>query len=63
MGSISLPASGLVYVDSNIVIYSVEKQPRYFPALQFKTTSFLTNDRTFHSLAGLHAILLDDVGP
>ena len=63
MGSISLPASGLVYVDSNIVIYSVEKHPRYFPALQFKTTSFLTNDRTFRSLASLQVILLDDVCP
>ena len=33
MGSLSLPASGLVYIDTQIVIYSVEKHPIYWPLL------------------------------
>ncbi len=34
MGALVLPASGLVYVDANPVIYSVEKHPVYGPLLQ-----------------------------
>lgn len=34
MGALSLPASGLVYLDANPVIYSVEKHPVYWPLLQ-----------------------------
>ena len=34
MGTLILPASGLVYVDANSVIYTVEKHPVYEPVLQ-----------------------------
>jgi predicted nucleic acid-binding protein len=34
MGSLTLPATGLVYIDANSVIYSVEKHPVYWPLLQ-----------------------------
>lgn len=34
MGSLSVPASGPVCVDSNTVIYTVERNPTYFPLLQ-----------------------------
>jgi predicted nucleic acid-binding protein len=34
MGSLILPASGLVYIDANPIIYTVEKHPAYGPLLQ-----------------------------
>ena len=34
MGSLIVPPSGMVYVDANPVIYSVEKHPIYGPLLQ-----------------------------
>ena len=34
MGTLTLPASGLVYVDTQIVIYSVEKHPNHWPLLR-----------------------------
>ena len=34
MGSLTVPTSGLVYLDTNPVIYSVEKNPRYWPLLE-----------------------------
>ena len=34
MGPLSLPASGLVYLDANPIIYTVEKHPVYGPLLQ-----------------------------
>ena len=34
MGALTLPASGLVYLDANSVIYTVEKHPVYWPLLQ-----------------------------
>jgi predicted nucleic acid-binding protein len=34
VGSLTLPASGLVYVDANAIIYSVEKLEPYFTLLQ-----------------------------
>jgi predicted nucleic acid-binding protein len=34
MGSIALPVSGTVYVDANVVIYKVEKPPRYSPVMR-----------------------------
>ena len=34
MGSLTLPPSGLVYLDANPVIYTVEKHPDYAPLLQ-----------------------------
>ena len=34
MGSVVLPTTGLVYVDANVVIYTVEKHPRYSPVLR-----------------------------
>lgn len=33
MGSLTVPSSGLVYLDANSVIYSVEKHPTYEPLL------------------------------
>ena len=33
MGTLILPASGLVYLDANSVIYTVEKHPVYGPLL------------------------------
>jgi hypothetical protein len=34
VGTLNLPASGVVYVDANSVIYTVEKHPTYGPPLQ-----------------------------
>jgi predicted nucleic acid-binding protein len=34
VGALSLPASGLVYLDANPIIYTVEKHPDYGPLLQ-----------------------------
>jgi len=34
MGSLTVPAAGLVYLDANPIIYSVEKHPAYWPLLQ-----------------------------
>ena len=34
MGPLSLPASGLVYMDANPIIYTVEKHPVYGPLLE-----------------------------
>jgi predicted nucleic acid-binding protein len=34
VGSLTLPATGSVYFDTNPVIYSVEKHPAYWPLLQ-----------------------------
>ena len=34
MGTLTLPASGLVYLDANPIIYTVEKHPVYGPLLQ-----------------------------
>ena len=34
MGSVALPTTGLVYVDANVVIYTVEKHPQYSPVLR-----------------------------
>ena len=33
MGSLTLPATGLVYLDANPIIYTVEKHPVYGPLL------------------------------
>jgi predicted nucleic acid-binding protein len=32
VGSLSVPSEGLVYVDAQIVIYTVDRHPRYGPA-------------------------------
>jgi predicted nucleic acid-binding protein len=34
MGALSLPASGLVYIDTMTVIYTVERYPKYWPLLE-----------------------------
>jgi len=34
MGTLSFPASSLVYVDAQIIIYSIEKFPNYFSTLE-----------------------------
>src|SRR5437773_7994301 len=34
MGSLIVPSSGLVYLDANPIIYSVEKHPAYGPLLE-----------------------------
>ena len=34
MGTLKLPGSGLVYLDANSVIYTVEKHPDFSPLLQ-----------------------------
>ena len=34
MGSLTVPSSGLVYLDTNPVIYSVEQHPLYGPVLE-----------------------------
>ena len=33
MGAIALPPKGSVYVDTNILIYTIESHPDYFPLL------------------------------
>jgi predicted nucleic acid-binding protein len=34
MGTLNIPSSGLVYLDANPIIYSVERHPVYWPLLQ-----------------------------
>lgn len=34
MGLITVPASGVVYLDANSIIYSVEKHPVYWPLIE-----------------------------
>jgi predicted nucleic acid-binding protein len=34
VGSLTIPGAGLVYLDTNPIIYSVEKHPVYWPLLQ-----------------------------
>lgn len=34
MGALTIPAAGQVYLDTNPIIYSVEKHPVYWPLLQ-----------------------------
>ena len=34
MGSLSLPASGTIYVDTQVIIYSVERHPVYLPLIE-----------------------------
>jgi predicted nucleic acid-binding protein len=34
MGQIAIPATGLIYLDTQILIYSVERHPQFAPALQ-----------------------------
>lgn len=34
MGSLTVPSAGLVYLDANPIIYSVEQHPVYWPLLQ-----------------------------
>lgn len=60
MGSLIVPSAGLVYLDANSVIYSVEKQPSYWPLLQplwqaakRKTIEIVSSDLTLmESLVG-----------
>jgi predicted nucleic acid-binding protein len=51
VGTLTLPATGLVYVDANPVIYSIEKHPSYGPILrpvwqaaQAKTIEIVSSD-------------------
>ena len=44
MGSLNIPASSLVYVDTSIVIYSIEKFADYFPLLEPMWLSFQNGD-------------------
>jgi predicted nucleic acid-binding protein len=34
MGQVAVPTSGLVYLDAQILIYSIERRPRYAQAVQ-----------------------------
>jgi predicted nucleic acid-binding protein len=34
MGALTLPASGLVYIDTMILIYTIERYPAYWPLLE-----------------------------
>lgn len=34
MGQLNIPAASIVYVDTAIIIYSIEKFPNYFPLLE-----------------------------
>jgi predicted nucleic acid-binding protein len=34
MGAVTVPTSGATYVDANVVIYTVEKHPRYAPVVR-----------------------------
>ncbi len=53
MGSLKLPPNGLVYLDANSIIYTVEKHPDYSPLLmplwlaaQAKTLQIVTSELT-----------------
>jgi predicted nucleic acid-binding protein len=61
MGALSLPASGLVYVDANSIIYTVEKHPVYGPLLQPLWQAALA--RTLEALTSELALMEALVGP
>lgn len=55
MGQLALPATGIVYLETNSYIYSVEKHPKYYPLLRplwdrvkGKTLTIATNHVTVH---------------
>jgi len=61
LGSITLPASGDVYVDANVVIYMVEAHPTYYPLLEPVWKSSQTG--AFRVVTSALTILESLVGP
>jgi predicted nucleic acid-binding protein len=61
MGALSLPASGLVYLDANPIIYTVEKHPVYGPLLQ--PLWQVAKARTIEVITSELALLETLVGP
>ena len=60
MVAAALPTTGLIYVDANVVIYTVEKHPRYSPALRPLWSAVAADQRVIVS----ELILLETlVGP
>jgi hypothetical protein len=53
MGSLNLPLSGLIYVDTAPIIYSVDKNPDFYP--------FITNDTAFRRVPGLNIVVLSEL--
>ncbi|MDF0553467.1 hypothetical protein [Kamptonema sp. UHCC 0994] len=44
MGTLNIAASSVVYVDTSIIIYTVEKFPEYLPLLESMWVSFHTGE-------------------
>lgn len=61
MGAITLPPSGLVYLETTAVIYTVERYPSYWPLLEplWKTAQTQAIEIVSSELALLEAL----VGP
>jgi hypothetical protein len=55
VGAITVPSSGLVYLDANSFIYSVEKHPDFWPLIQPLWRA------AFRSVAGLPLVILSDL--
>lgn len=54
MGSLTLPASGLVYLDANPIIYTVEKHPVYGPLLVMREAACLRATTKLKTPDALH---------
>jgi predicted nucleic acid-binding protein len=61
VGALSLPASGLVYLDANPIIYTVEKHPDYGPLLQ--TLWLAAQAKTLEVVSSELALMETLVGP
>jgi predicted nucleic acid-binding protein len=61
VGSLTVPAAGLVYLDTNPIIYSVERHPVYWPLLQLLWQA--AKGKTIEIVSSDLALLETLVGP
>jgi hypothetical protein len=53
MGQLSLPSGAIVYIDTAIVVYTIEANPTYFSALQPLWLDYQMG-RTYHQRINSH---------
>ena len=53
MGKLNIPKNSRVYLDTSIIIYSIEKFSDYFPLLQPLSRSILREAANFRGTTGL----------
>jgi predicted nucleic acid-binding protein len=59
MGSLTLPTSGVVYVDTQVLVYTIERHPRYAPLLRplWKVAQARTIDVVSSELALMETLI------